>query len=95
IPTSRGGVFPFLHILSSTTFHFILNLAILTGVRSYLRVVLIFIYLMAKYVEQFLAYFSAIFYSSIENALFSTVPHFLIGLFGVLVTSFLSSLYIL
>ena len=33
--------------------------------------------------------------SSIENSLFSSVPHFLIELFGGLVTSFLSSLYIL
>ena len=37
----------------------------------------------------------AILDSSIENSLFSSVPHFLIGLFGVLETSFLSSLYIL
>ena len=32
-------------------------------------------------------------FSSIENSFFSSVHHFLIGLFGVLLNSFLSSLY--
>ena len=32
---------------------------------------------------------------SVENSLFSSVPHFLIGLFGSLKSNFLSSLYIL
>ena len=50
---------------------------------------------MAKDVEHFLMFLSAILDSSIENSLFSSVPHFLIGIVGVLVTSFLSYLYIL
>jgi hypothetical protein len=33
--------------------------------------------------------------SSVKNSLFSSVPHFFIRLFGLLVTTFLSSLYIL
>jgi hypothetical protein len=54
-----------------------LILAILTGVRWNLRVVLICISLMIKDVEHFFRYFSAIRYSSVENSLFSSVPHFL------------------
>jgi hypothetical protein len=51
-------------------------LAILTGVRWNLRVVLIYISLMTKYVKHFFRCFSAIWYSSAENSLFSSVPHF-------------------
>ena len=39
--------------------------------------------------------FSDIWYSSVENTLFSSVPHYLIELFGFLESNFLSSLYIL
>ena len=52
-----------------------LILAILTGVRWNLRVVLICISLMLKDVELFFR-FSAIRYSSGENSLFSSEPHF-------------------
>jgi hypothetical protein len=58
-------------------------------------VVLICISLMIKGIEHFLRCFSAIQYSSVENSLFSSVPHLLIGLFDFLVSIFLSSLYIL
>ena len=50
---------------------------------------------MANDVEHFLRCFSAIQSSSGENSLFSSVPHFLIGLFGSLKSTFLTSLYIL
>jgi hypothetical protein len=63
-------------------------------VRWNLRVVLICISLMIKYVEHFFRCFSAIPYSSVENSLFSSVPHFLMWLFEFLESSFLSSLYI-
>jgi hypothetical protein len=53
-----------------------LILAILTGVRWNLRVVLICISLMTKDVEYFFRCFSAIWYSSVGNFLFSSVPHF-------------------
>jgi hypothetical protein len=53
-----------------------LILAILTGVRWNLRVVLICISLMTKDVEHFFRCFSAIRYSSVEDSLFSSVPHF-------------------
>jgi hypothetical protein len=39
--------------------------------------------------------FSAILYSSVENFLFSSVPHILMGVFDFLESIFLSSLYIL
>jgi hypothetical protein len=72
-----------------------LILAILTGVRWNLKVVLICISLMIKDVEHFFTCFSAIQYSSVENSLFSSEPHLLMGLFEFMESSFLSSLYIL
>jgi hypothetical protein len=48
-----------------------------------------------KDVRHFFRCFSAVQVSSLENSLFSSVPHFLIGLFGSLGSNFLSSLYIL
>jgi hypothetical protein len=61
-----------------------LILAILTGVKWNLRVVLICISLMTKDVEHFFRCFSFIRFSSFENSLFSSIPQFLIGLFGFL-----------
>jgi hypothetical protein len=68
------------HLLSSE----FLILAILTGMRWNLRVVFICISLMTKDVEHFFGCFSAVQVSSIKNSLFSSVPHFLIMLFGSL-----------
>jgi hypothetical protein len=53
-----------------------LILAILTGVRWNLRVVLICISLMIKDVEYFSKCFSALQYSLADNSLFSSVPHY-------------------
>jgi hypothetical protein len=53
-----------------------LILAILIGIRWNLRVILICISLMTKDVEHFFRCFSTIHVSSVENSLFSSVPHF-------------------
>jgi hypothetical protein len=53
-----------------------LILAILTGVRWNLRVALICISLMIRDAEHFFRCFSAIWYFSGENSLFSSEPHF-------------------
>jgi len=78
---------PYQHLLSSE----FLILAILTAVRTNIRVVLIYISLMTKYVE----HFSAIWHSSAVNSLFSSEPQFLIWLFVSLQSNFMNSLYIL
>jgi ABC-type multidrug transport system permease subunit len=48
-----------------------------------------------KDVEHFFRCLLATRYSSVEKSLFSYVPQFLIGLFGSLLSNFLSSVYIL
>jgi hypothetical protein len=83
--------YPRQHLLSPEFF----ILAILTDVRWNLRVVLMCISLTAKDVEHFFLCFLAIRVSSVENSLFSSVPHFLIGSFGSPESNFLRSLYIL
>jgi hypothetical protein len=72
-----------------------LILSNLTGMMWNLRVVLICISLMIKNSEHFFRCFSAIRYSSGENFLLSSEPHFLMELFDFLESTFLSSLYIL
>jgi hypothetical protein len=81
---------PLQHLLSPE----FLILAILTGVRWNLRVVLICISLMIKDAEHFFKCFSAIRYSSGENSLFTSEPYFLMGLFDFLESTFLTSIYI-
>jgi hypothetical protein len=70
-----------------------LILAILTGVRWNLRVVLPCIFLMTKDVEHFYRCLPTLQVYTVEN-LFSSVP-FLMGLFGSRESNFFSSLYIL
>ena len=69
VPLSPHG---FQHLLASE----FLILVILTGLRWNLRFVLTCIFLMTSDVEHFFRCFSAIQYSSVDNSLSSSAPHF-------------------
>ena len=70
------------------------GVAILTGVKWNLRVILICISLITKDLDSYFNCFFALQDSSVVNSVESRI-HYLIGMFGFLVVSFLSSLYAL
>ena len=89
-PTSKLSPHLCQHLLSPE----FLILAILTGVRWISGLFWFEFLWWLRIMNTFFRFFSTLQNSSAENSLFSSEPHFLMGLFNFLESTFLSSLYI-
>jgi len=94
-PTSKGRVFPWSMSLPACAVPWIFDLSHFDGYKVKLKVILIYIFLMTKGIEQLFNCFSAIKDLLIENPFFSSIPHFLIGCFSLLICNLWHSLYML